>query len=60
VIVYNVPLATDEISEIVDVRPTIAFRSGGTTSTSDHNSLSNLTAGDAHTQYVRTDGTRVM
>lgn len=50
----------DVISSAIDVRPTVAFRSGGTTATSDHNSLSNLTVGDAHPQYFRTDGTRTM
>ena len=43
-----------------DIRPTIQFRATGTTASADHNSLLNLTVGDAHTQYFRTDGTRVM
>jgi pectin methylesterase-like acyl-CoA thioesterase len=43
-----------------DIRPTLAFRSGSVSVTSDHNSLSNLVVGDAHPQYFRTDGTRVM
>lgn len=43
-----------------DIRPTLAFRSEGVTATADHNSLLNLTVGDAHPQYFRTDGTRTM
>jgi len=50
----------DRITDITDIRPTIGFKSGTTTSTSDHNSLSNLVVGDAHPQYFRTDGTRTM
>ncbi|MDD4930608.1 MAG: DUF4082 domain-containing protein [Candidatus Colwellbacteria bacterium] len=46
---------------IIDQRPTLSFRSGGSvTATSDHHSLSNLTTGDDHPQYFRTDGTRIM
>jgi hypothetical protein len=41
----------------IDIRPTLSFRSGGTTVSSDHNSLNNLTVGNAHPQYLRRDGT---
>ena len=47
-------------TRFLDIRPTLSFRSGTVTATADHNSLLNLTVGDAHTQYFRTDGTRVM
>jgi hypothetical protein len=43
-----------------DVRPMLAFHSGGSTATSDHNSLLNLTVGNAHPQYLRVDGTENM
>lgn len=43
-----------------DIRPTLAFTSSGVTASADHNSLTNLTVGDAHPQYFRTDGTRTM
>lgn len=43
-----------------DIRPTLSFRSNGTTTSSDHNSLSNLTVGNAHPQYFRVDGTSSM
>jgi len=43
-----------------DIRPTLSFRSSGTTASSDHNSLSNLTVGNAHPQYFRVDGTSTM
>lgn len=47
------------ISEIIDLRPTLVTRtSTGFSSTSDHNSLSNLTTGDPHTQYLPVDGSR--
>jgi len=34
--------------------------SWATSTVADHNALLNLTVGDAHTQYFRTDGTRMM
>lgn len=43
-----------------DIRPRIGFQSNTSTSTSNHNALLNLTVGDAHPQYFRTDGTRQM
>jgi len=43
-----------------DIRPTLGYRSGGTTASADHNSLLNLTVGNAHPQYFRVDGTSVM
>jgi len=47
-------------SRFLDIRPTLAFRSNGSTTSSDHNSLSNLTVGNAHPQYFRVDGTSAM
>ncbi len=51
------PLA---LSRFRDIRPTLSFRSDGTTASADHNSLLNLTVGNAHPQYFRVDGTSVM
>lgn len=51
------PLPADRFR---DIRPTLGYKAESSTATSDHNSLLNLTVGDAHTQYFRTDGTRVM
>jgi pectin methylesterase-like acyl-CoA thioesterase len=47
-------------SRFRDIRPIPSFRFEGATASADHNSLLNLTVGDAHPQYFRTDGTRVM
>src|SRR6185312_7360044 len=44
-------------NRFLDIRPTISFRSGAVSSTADHNSLLNLTVGNAHPQYFRVDGT---
>ena len=43
-----------------DVRHVLGFQASGTTATADHNSLQNLTAGNAHPQYFRVDGTSTM
>ena len=43
-----------------DVRPTLSYHSSGVTATADHNSLLNLTVGNAHPQYFRVDGTEPM
>lgn len=43
-----------------DIRPTLSFQSQGVTASANHNALLNLAVGDAHPQYFRTDGTRVM
>lgn len=43
-----------------DIRPTLSFQSQGVTASANHNTLLNLAVGDAHPQYFRTDGTRVM
>ena len=51
------PLAA---SRFRDIRPTLGFRSEGATASADHNSLLNLTVGNAHPQYFRVDGTSVM
>lgn len=47
-------------TRFLDIRPTLNFRSTGVSSTSDHNSLLNLTVGNAHPQYFRVDGTEAM
>jgi hypothetical protein len=47
-------------TRFIDIRPTLAFKADGITASTDHNSLINLTVGDAHPQYFRTDGTRTM
>ena len=59
-VIVNGADVTLDPSRITDIRPTLAFKAESATVTSDHNSLLNLTVGDAHTQYFRTDGTRVM
>jgi trimeric autotransporter adhesin len=59
-VIINGADITLDSSRITDIRPTLAFKAESATVTSDHNSLLNLTVGDAHTQYFRTDGTRVM
>jgi hypothetical protein len=51
------PLSTDRFR---DIRPTLGFRSEGTTASADHNSLLNLTVGNAHPQYFRVDGTSTL
>lgn len=51
------PLATDRFQ---DIRPTIGFRAGTFSATTDHNSLTNLTVGDPHTQYLPVNGSRPM
>lgn len=51
------PLAS---SRFRDIRPTLGFRSEGSTASADHNSLLNLTVGNAHPQYFRVDGTSAM
>ena len=58
VVVERSILGAITIGVITDVRPMISFKSGGSTATTDHNSLSNLAVGDVHTQYFRTDGVR--
>lgn len=47
-------------SRFIDIRPTLSFTASGITATSDHNSLTNLTVGNAHPQYFRVDGTTAM
>jgi len=51
------PLA---LSRFTDVRPTLAFSGSSSTAITDHNSLLNLTVGNAHPQYFRVDGTSTM
>jgi hypothetical protein len=53
----NSPLPS---SRFRDIRPRIGFVASGVTASANHNSLLNLPVGDAHPQYFRTDGTRVM
>ena len=59
-VVINGADITLTADRIFDIRPTLAFKASSSTTTSDHNSLLNLTVGDAHPQYFRTDGTRTM
>ncbi len=47
------------IVEFLDIRPTVAFRSGGVSASADHGNLLGL-LDDDHPQYLRTDGSRVM
>jgi hypothetical protein len=54
------PSSPLNIDRITDVRPTLAFREPAGASTLDHNSLLNLTVGNAHPQYFRVDGTSTM
>lgn len=51
------PLSADRLR---DIRPTIGSASNAVSSTADHNSLLNLTVGNAHPQYLRVDGTSPM
>ena len=51
--------STGNLVSIQDIRPTVAFRSGVLSSTSNHSDLSNLTADD-HKQYLLCNGTRAM
>ena len=51
---------TLDSSRFLDIRPTLSFRSNGATASADHNSLLNLTVGNAHPQYFRVDGTEPM
>jgi hypothetical protein len=47
------------ITEVEDIRPTIAFRAGGVNASSVHGNLLGLNADD-HTQYLLVSGTRPM
>ena len=47
------------ITQIRDIRPTIAFRSEGINAASEHGSLLGL-ADDDHTQYLLTNGGRTL
>ena len=51
------PLAPDRFR---DIRRVLGFQASGTTASADHNSLLNLTVGNAHPQYFRVDGTSAM
>ena len=53
----NAPLPANRF---IDIRPTLQFKASGVTATADHNSLLNLTVGNAHPQYFRVDGTETM
>jgi hypothetical protein len=50
---------TSGITEIEDIRPTIAFRAGGVNASSVHGNLLGLSADD-HTQYLLVSGARAM
>jgi hypothetical protein len=43
-----------------DIRPILGFKSNGTLASADHNSLLNLTLGNAHPQYFLVDGATPM
>jgi hypothetical protein len=46
--------------EIIDIRPRLSYHVSSSSGSTDHNSLTNLTVGDAHPQYFRNDGTHAM
>lgn len=46
--------------QLIDLRPTLQFKGASVASTTDHNSLLNLTVGDPHTQYLTVNGSRAM
>jgi len=50
---------TTGITQVEDIRPTIAFRAGGVNASSVHGNLLGLSADD-HTQYLLVDGGRSM
>ena len=50
---------TTGITQVEDIRPTIAFRAGGVNASSVHGNLLGLTADD-HTQYLLVNGGRAM
>ena len=50
---------TSSIAEIRDQRPVVGFRAAGINASADHSSLINLNE-DTHTQYLLTNGTRVL
>ena len=50
---------TSSIVEIRDQRPVVGFRAAGINASADHSSLINLNE-DTHTQYLLTNGTRVL
>lgn len=53
----DAPLGPDRF---IDIRPRPSFSAPSGTTVSSHHDLTNLTTGDDHPQYFRTDGTRVM
>ena len=54
------PSSPLSITRFFDVRPRPSFSGTSGTTVTSHHSLTNLTDGDDHPQYFRTDGTRVM
>lgn len=54
------PSSPLSLNRFRDIRPTLSYRSEGASSSADHNSLLNLTVGNAHPQYFRVDGTSTM
>lgn len=48
------------LDRFIDIRPRPTFAAASGTAVSNHHDLTNLTTGDDHPQYFRTDGTRVM
>lgn len=60
IVTFGDPSSPLAPSRFRDIRPVLGFKSEGTTASADHNSLLNLTVGNAHPQYFRVDGTSVM
>ena len=58
-IIVNNNGAVTQIVSIQNIQPTVAYRSGTLSSTSNHSALSNLTSDD-HKQYLLVNGTRAM
>ena len=60
IIVQGTDSGTLASNQIIDQRPTLSFSAAAVSTTLDHNSLLNLTVGNAHPQYFRVDGTEPM
>lgn len=60
VVAWNDPNSPLAPTRFRDIRPVIGFQSSGVSASADHNSLLNLTVGNAHPQYFRVDGTESM
>lgn len=60
IVTFGDPSSPLPASRFRDIRPTLSFKAEGTSASADHNSLLNLTVGNAHPQYFRVDGTSTM